>query len=121
VADEIKSAEEARELPDGTWVIDAEEHPWCMLDTHVGFPQRMAGYKRSLTNLDNLAYPLSLGEFEGECEHSWGTRELGQCVRCGVRVAEPCRLFFDAGGMEIFRLAAVMNARAEVDTMGAER
>lgn len=109
----IHTPEQAAELPDGTWTVDAEGKAWCMLDTHVGFPQRMAGYKRSLTNLDNLAYPLQLADFDGECEHKWGHHELGQCVRCGIRIAEPRPVTFDAPTMDAFRAAAAMNARHE--------
>jgi hypothetical protein len=91
---EIATPAEAEVLPDGQWVLAADGKAWCLLDTHMGFPQRMAGQGRSLTNLDNLAYPLHLADFQGECEHRWGHHELGQCIRCGVRVADPTPMYF---------------------------
>lgn len=108
----ITTPAEAAALQDGQWVVDADGKAWCMLDTHMGFPQRMAGYKRSLTALDNISYPLQLADFDGECEHSWGHHELGQCIRCGVVIAEPNPVTFDAQSMEAFRAAATMNTRA---------
>lgn len=120
MADEIKTADEARELPDGTWVTDVDEHPWCILDTHMGFPQRMAGYKRLLTNLDNLAYPLSLAAFQGDCDHRWGTHEMGQCIRCGVRVSEPRPRYFQGPPFGMFQEVGPVSADSSKEAPDAE-
>jgi hypothetical protein len=94
---EVQTAEAAKDLPDATWVFDSTDNPYCLIDTHMGFPQRMAMRKggRSLTALENLTYPLHLAEFTGDCEHKWGHHELGHCHRCGQVSAEPRPLFID--------------------------
>lgn len=112
----VHNAAEAEALPSGTWTVDAEGKAWCLIDTHMGFPQRMAAHKRSLTNLDNLAYPLQQADFEGDCEHKWGTHEMGQCIRCCEVVAEPRPMFFDEEQKRIFRMAAEHNARLAPST-----
>lgn len=121
---QIADADGARAAQDGQWVEDSEGKPWCLIDTHLGFPQRMAMYKTSLTAVENLAYPLHLADFVGECEHKWGTAELGHCYRCGVVVGEPRPVFFDEGQMALFEAAGRANARAEPScsqTEGADR
>ena len=105
----VETVETAEALPSGQWVQDATGSVYCLIDTHMGFPQRMAAHKRSLTNLSNLTYPLYLCDFVGDCEHKWGTYELGQCVRCCQVVAEPRPLVFGDGGA-VFRATAEMNA-----------
>lgn len=109
----VENAEQAASLPDGQWVEDVNGKPWCLIDTHMGFPQRMGMHKRSLTSLESLAYPLHLGDFVGECDHKWGTHEMGHCVRCGVVVAEPRPVFFDEEQMTLLREVAEMNARVQ--------
>lgn len=94
---EIASAKAAYELPDGQWVIDATGKGHCLIDTHLGWPQRMAAHKRSLVALDGLEYPLQLADFVGDCDHGWGTRELGHCYNCGKVVGEPRPLYVDIG------------------------
>ncbi|TDW31000.1 hypothetical protein [Cryobacterium psychrophilum] len=110
---EVATTEDAKAQPDGQWVEDANGKAYCLIDTHMGFPQRMAMHKRNLTNVDNLAYPLHLCRFVGGCEHKWGTHGLGHCIRCGVVVDEPRPMTFDDEGMELFRFAAEHNARAD--------
>lgn len=85
----VETVKAAEALPDGQWVQDATGKAYCLVNTHMGFPQRMAMHKRSLTNLNNLTYPLHLCDFVGECEHKWGSFELGHCVRCGQVVEAP--------------------------------
>lgn len=108
---EVETVEEAEALPSGQWVQDATGQAYCLIDTYLGFPQRMAAHKRTLTNLSTLAYPLHLADFVGDCEHKWGTHELGQCIRCGQVVAEPRPVYFDADQMAVFRADAEANAR----------
>ena len=94
---EVLTAEAAYKLPDATWVVDATDKCYCLINTHMGFPQRMAMSLngRSLDALETLAYPLALAEVDGECAHGRGTWELGHCERCGQVVAEPRPMFID--------------------------
>jgi len=94
---EVLTTEAAYALPDATWVFDSTDNPYCLINTHMGFPQRMAMAKggRSLTALDNLTYPLHLAEFTDDCEHKWGTHELGHCHRCGQVCTEPRPLYLE--------------------------
>jgi hypothetical protein len=94
---EVATAEDAKELPSGQWVEDANGKAFCLIDTHMGWPQRMAMRGSTLQALERLSYPLHLADFVGECEHKWGTHELGQCRRCGVVIAEPHPVTFDLG------------------------
>lgn len=84
-----ESVEQLRALPIGTWVIDADGDPWCLVNTHVMHPQVMwMGRKgKSLVAIDQIALPAHEGEFEGDCEHRWGHNECGHCRRCGQVVA----------------------------------
>ena len=40
---DVMSAEQAGTLAPGTWVGDFSDNYWCLVDTHVGFPQRKIG------------------------------------------------------------------------------
>jgi hypothetical protein len=115
---EVATADEAKALPSGQWVQDTNGKAWCLIDTHMGFPQRMGMHGNSLVSLESLAYPLHLGDFVGECEHRWGTHELGNCVRCGVVVAEARPVFFDEGTQKMMHAVAESNARAESNRGG---
>lgn len=112
----VLTPEEAKALPDGQWVQDASGQAYCLIDTHMGWPQRMAMFKRSLKSLDSIEYPLHLADFQGDCEHKWGSHDLGHCVRCGVVVAEPRPMFFDAETHDVIRAAAAHNAHLEAQT-----
>ena len=66
---------------------------------------------RGFTALDNIAYPLHLADFDGECEHRWGANEMGHCRRCGQVSHDARPTHFDAEQMRVFRLAAEHNKR----------
>ena len=110
---EVATADDARLLPPGQWCLDATGTVYCLVDTHMGFPQRMAMSKggRGFTALDNIAYPLHLADFDGECEHRWGANEMGHCRRCGQVSHDARPTHFDAEQMRVFRLAAEHNKR----------
>lgn len=96
---------EARLLPVGQWVIDADGIQRCLVDTNVVWPQRMFMNDggRSYTGIDHVVYPLRLADIvdDFECPHSWGTQECGHCRRCGVVVAEPENLDWNILGLEV--------------------
>lgn len=112
----VLDATAAKVLSDGQWVQDADGTFLCLMDTHMGFPQRMAMVKggRSLWSLDCLSYPLHLCDLDLDepCPHRWGLIGEGHCRRCGVMV-EFRPLYFEEGGMEVFRAAAESNSRAD--------
>ncbi|GGM77335.1 hypothetical protein GCM10012275_55010 [Longimycelium tulufanense] len=87
----IFTSAEVESLPVGQWVIDADGTPLCLVDTNVGWPQRMWMHQGGCTfsAIDRTAYPLRLADVEQECPHSWGTNEYGHCRRCGAVVAAP--------------------------------
>lgn len=111
----VATADEAHLLEPGQWCEDASGETYCLVDTHKGFAQRMAMSKggRAFTALDNLVYPLHLGDFIGDCEHRWGANEMGHCRRCGQVSEEPRPWHFTAEGMDVFRKAAEHNARID--------
>jgi hypothetical protein len=89
----ITNAEQAEKLPVGQWVTDANGIGLCLVDTNVGWPQRMwmsiggDGY----TAIDYADYPLRLADIDeepGVCPHP-STNECGHCKRCGVVVEAP--------------------------------
>jgi hypothetical protein len=87
----LTTAQEAKEQPDGQWVLADDGTAWCLVDTHMGWPQRMAMARggRSLTALDSgeLVYPLHLADWDGEpCPHTWGLVAEGHCRRCGALI-----------------------------------
>lgn len=83
----IETVEQAEALPDGQWAQDAEGTFVCLMDTHLGFPQRMVMPKggRSLHSLESLAFPLHLCDLalDEPCPHKWGLIGEGHCRRCG--------------------------------------
>jgi hypothetical protein len=111
----IPTAEEAAALPAGTWVADAEGTFWCLVDTHLGGPQRMAMDKggRSFIALEGLSYPLDEAEINGECRHSRGANEMGHCLRCGQVTGELRPVTFDAETRQLMHEVALHNARYE--------
>ena len=117
----IRTMEAVRALPSGQWVQDADGKVACLMDTHVGFPQRMWGFKtdggtkgRMVYHcaLDRIALPLHLADVTGgECSHPFHN-ECGQCEACGLPgVAEGAPRYFDPEGEAAFRAAAAHNAR----------
>lgn len=81
---------EAENLEPGQWVIDADGAQLCLVDTNVGWPQRMWMLPggRAYIATDCATYPLNLMDLDEECPHWWGTQECGHCRRCG-QVIEP--------------------------------
>jgi hypothetical protein len=83
----IATIEEAKALPDGQWAQDADGTFVCLMDTHMGWPQRMAMPKggRSLHSLEQLVFPLHLCDLalDEPCPHKWGLIGEGHCRRCG--------------------------------------
>jgi hypothetical protein len=115
----IETVEAAKSLPDGQWIQDADGDYACLIDTHMGFPQRMAMSKggRYLAALHRLTFPLSLADFVGDCEHKWGLIGEGHCRRCGHLIAwSP--VVFDEEVMDTFHAAAKANEPAPELTEG---
>lgn len=114
----ITTPEQVAELPVGQWVIDARGTKLCLVDTHMGWPQRMwmTCGGRSFTAIEAVAYPLALADIGDKtpCPHSWGTNECGHCNRCGVVVADARPMRFESADDElVVRVAAAHNARIE--------
>lgn len=86
----IFTPEEVDALPVGQWVVDADGTARCLVNTNVGWPQRMfMTSSGSYTATDYVAYPLRLADLEDDfvCAHAWGTNECGHCRCCGQVVA----------------------------------
>lgn len=81
----ITTTEALSKLPIGQWVEDAEGDLWCLVNTHVMIPQVMwmRARGKSFQAVGNIALPVHLGDFVGDCEHRWGHNECGHCRRCG--------------------------------------
>ena len=109
---EVDTIAEVADLPDGQWVQDADGDQVCLIDTHMGFPQRMAMTKggKSMHSIEQLKYPLHLCDFNSGCEHKWGLVGEGHCRRCGQMI-DSRPVFFDDEGMALFRDAAARNDR----------
>ena len=118
----VVSADEAAKLPAGQWVADKGGTFWCLVDTHMGFPQRMAMSKggRSYFDIESLGYPLHLADFDGDCEHKWGANEMGHCRRCGQVSHDPRRMTFSPSDLDVFRAVAELNARHTNQSDGSE-
>jgi hypothetical protein len=89
-------------LQPGQWVWAPDGTPLCLVDTHVGWPQRMWMHQdgRSYTAVDRVPYPLTLAEINeppDACRHR-RTQECGHCTRCGRVVAEPRLLHLTVQG-----------------------
>lgn len=112
----ISTAEEAKELPFGQWVLDADDTKWCLVDTHMGFPQKMwmgtGPNLRRMKHISGIAYPVHLGDLPVDfvCPHRWGANECGHCYGCGRVIGERREIVFDAPGMATFRAPAEHNA-----------
>jgi len=116
----INNVEEASLLPAGQWARDASGMAICLMETHMGFPQRMWGSKIDggtkghivrYCSLDRAAYPLHLGDADTDaCSHA-KSNECGQCTVCGLPGAtDASPLHFDKQGEDAFRMAAEHNA-----------
>lgn len=113
----IETVEGTDRLAPGTWVIDANGKELCLVNTHMGFAQRMwlvRGRIGLMVHLRRAAYPVHVAKLvdPSACKHRHGTNELGHCYVCG-QVCEAPRggITFDAEQMEVFRAAAQANAR----------
>lgn len=115
----ITSPDEVETLPVGQWVVAANDHKYCLVDTHVGWPQRMwmSPGGMSHTGIEHLPYPLRLADLdepEDACPHEWGTQECGHCRRCGRVVAEARPQ--PASEQDLERLRAVLRATQGSDS-----
>ena len=89
---DIATIEQVKDLPPGQWVLTEKGEAFCIFDTHMGFPQRMWGYKaergtkgdvRNFMALDQVPLPLGLADVvPTDCLHR-RTNECGQCLFCG--------------------------------------
>jgi hypothetical protein len=99
----VFTEDEAYELPVGQWVIDANGTQRCLVDTHVGWPQRMfmSNGGSTYVGVHFVDYPLRLADVIDECPHLWGTQECGHCKRCGALVSEPKNLDWHIIGLGV--------------------
>ena len=73
----VVSADEAAKLPAGQWVADKGGTFWCLVDTHMGFPQRMAMSKGGRSYCGQVSHdprpmtfsPSDLDVFRAVAEH----------------------------------------------------
>lgn len=98
----IETAEQVTDLPVGQWVIAADGHTYCLVGTHLGWPQRMwmSPGGDGHTGIEHIPYPLRLADLDesaGVCPHSWGTQERGHCKCCGRVVSESRPMYFIGG------------------------
>lgn len=108
-------------LAPGEWVIDADGDALCLVDTHLGWPQRMwmpkakKGRVGLVVSLEHARFPVELAEINPEyvCKHNRGANECGHCYLCGVVVSDSSPRYFDAVTMEVVREAGRMNADAD--------
>ena len=88
---EIATVEETDRLTPGTWVIDADGDALCLVDTHMGFPQRMwmvkarKGRVSLLVDLPSATISASVAS-TGAARTRWGTatsagRSSASCAR----------------------------------------
>lgn len=118
---EIATVEETDRLTPGTWVIDADGDALCLVDTHMGFPQRMwmvkarKGRVSLLVDLPSATFPVHEAEIDPDfrCEHRHGKNEMGHCYVCGQVVGELRPVTFSDEQMAVFRAAAAHNARID--------
>lgn len=84
----VTTPEQAAELPVSQWVWDANGDAYCLVDTNVGWPQRMwmSTGGTAYTAIERIDYPLTLAYVDEDepCPHAYGTNECGHCKRCGV-------------------------------------
>lgn len=117
----IATAEETDRLTPGTWVIDADGDALCLVDTHMGFPQRMWMVKAKkgrvglVVNLPSATYPVHEAEIDPDhvCPHSRGSNEMGHCYLCGQVIGELRPITFSDDQMDVFRSVAEHNTRVD--------
>lgn len=111
---DIATFKEAEALPDGQWAQDADGDYICLVDTHLGFPQRMVmpSGGKYLMGLSALKLPIHLADFQGDCEHKWGLIAEGHCRRCGTLI-DWSPVYFDPEQMAVFEAVARRNAENE--------
>lgn len=105
-------------LTPGEWVIDADGDALCLVDTHLGWPQRMwmpkakKGCVGLVVSLESARFPVALAEIDPEyvCKHGRGTNECGHCYLCGAVVGEVSPRYFDAETLAVVREAGRMNS-----------
>lgn len=118
MTDTVATPADAAVLSAGQWVWDANGEPLCLVDTCIGWPQRMWQHQggHAWTAIDNVPYPLTLAELDESdyaCPHA-STQECGHCRRCGRVVAEPRPQ--PASPEELAHLRAVLAATSRKDT-----
>jgi len=106
----IETPEQAADLPLCQWVVAADDHKYCLVDTCVGWHQRMWMSPGGMghTGIEHIPYPLRLADLDepaDACPHSWGTQEMGHCRRCGRVVAEATPMPAEPGELERLRSA----------------
>nr|WP_278101128.1 hypothetical protein [Microbacterium proteolyticum] len=114
----IKTVEGLDALTPGEWVIDADGDALCLVDTYLGWPQRMwmpkakKGRVGLVVSLGHATFPVALAKIDPEyvCKHGRGTNECGHCYVCGAVVGERSERHFDAETMAVVREAGRMNA-----------
>lgn len=89
----VETPADVSDLPVGQWVVAANDCKYCLVDTCIGWPQRMwmSPGGTAHAGIEHIPYPLRLAglvEPEDACTHRWGTQEMGHCKRCGRVVAE---------------------------------
>jgi len=85
----ITTIEQLHALEPGQWIQDAEGESFCLVDTHIGWAQRM--WMRvggvSFSHIEHPALPaelMVLNEQPGfACPHQ-RLNECGHCTRCGI-------------------------------------
>lgn len=107
----VDTPEQAWRLPVGTWVYDRHGRTWCLVDTHVVWPQRMfmTNGNRSCVSVEWMSYPLAEAELYDNCEHLLGTQECGHCKCCGQVVGEAKNLAWQTIGFVHDREAGPFN------------
>ena len=117
----IATPADVDQLTPGQWVWDANNQALCLVDTYVGWPQRMWMDRRgghfvvAIDATDIVAYPLTLAEVaepDDTCQHRQ-TQEMGHCCRCGRVVADPRPQPASPG--ELAHLRAVLAATSRKD------
>lgn len=115
----IATVEQMDALPAGQWALTDDGKAYCLFDTHMGFPQRMWGYKADggtkghvygYTALDGAPLPLHLADVHADsCLHR-RTNECGQCLFCGKPEIVPGQpLYFHDG--DLLREVAEHNSK----------
>ena len=112
-ANTIGTVDEAALLPGGQWVLDSNGTKLCLIETHMGWHQRMwmVADARRFLSLSSAAYPVHLADFVGECGHTRGHNECGYCYRCGQLVGESNWQEFAPEDLAVVRAIAEHNSR----------